>query len=342
MSQLEDVTFLVEKKKECEDSCFYDISIRLPMSLGWIEGVKFIVETSSEREAFQLNHVENVGNFALFSTSIELPVKALYHFYFSFSANGKFYYYKKENQENYSSVSKDDMWKMSVGFDVPDWAKGKIMYHIFVDRFYKGREEDLPFMERRTIHKDFSEDMVIGPDSNGIWNADFYGGDLEGIIQKLDYIKSLGVSILYLSPIVWSQSNHRYDTSDYEQVDPYVGVNEDLERLCFQAHKMGMRVILDAVFNHTGNDSKYFNEYGTFPEVGAYQSKDSIYFPMYRKYYQHDQVFFDYWWGMKNLPVCDGNSSAWQEYIYGVGGIIDQWFQLGIDGLREINPMVFC
>ena len=95
-----------------------------------------------------------------------------------------------------------------------------------------------------------------------------------------------------------------------------------------------MKVILDAVFNHTGNDSKYFNEYNHFPELGAFQSRESKYFPFYRKYYQNNQVFFDYWWGFHNLPVCDGSSKEWQHYIYGEGGIIDCWFDLGIDGLR--------
>ena len=94
-----------------------------------------------------------------------------------------------------------------------------VIYHIFVDRFNRGSEDELIDMPRRHIHKSWDEDLMIGPDEDGIWNKDFYGGDLVGIIDKLDYIKSLGVSILYLSPIVHSQSNHRYDTADYENVD---------------------------------------------------------------------------------------------------------------------------
>ena len=226
------------------------------------------------------------------------------------------------------------MWKMSVNFDTPEWAKGKIMYHIFVDRFNRGSNNELVEMPRRHIHKSWDEDMMIGPDKEGIWNNDFYGGDLKGIIEKLDYIKSLGVSILYLSPIVHSQSNHRYDTADYENVDPYAGSNEDLKILCNKAHEMGMKVVLDAVFNHTGNDSKYFNEYGTFDTVGAFNNFSSPYSPFYRKHYANNRVYYDYWWGMTNLPVCDGYSKEWQEYILGVSGVIDKWFKLGIDGLR--------
>ncbi len=334
MEILKDIKYSIKEIEKIEDCNLYKVEISVPMSLGFIERMKFITETSTERVAHQLHHVKNSNGFVYFEANIKLDTKAIYHYYFSFEANHEFMYYKKSNNENTKSVSRNDMWKMSVNFKVPDWAKGKIMYHIFVDRFDKGRSEELKEMPNRTIHKDWNEELVIGEDKNGRWNADFYGGDLEGIIEKLPYIKSLGVSILYLSPIVLSQSNHRYDTADYEMVDPYAGVNSDLNKLCEEAHKMNMKVILDAVFNHTGNDSKYFNEYNNFDNIGAYQSKDSKYFDFYRKHIFNNQVYFDYWWGMKNLPVCDGDSKSWQEYIYGVGGVIDKWFSLGIDGLR--------
>ena len=335
MKELEKINFDIKETETKENGTNYKISIKIPMSLGWIEGVNFIVETSTSRDAYQMQHVKNDEDYAFFETNVFLPTKALYHYYFSFQANNQFIYYKKNNDNHsISHISKDDMWKMSVNFKVPDWAQGKIMYHIFIDRFHKGRKEPLEKMNNRTIHTSWKEDIQIGPDKNGIWNADFYGGDIKGIIEKLDYIKSLGASILYLSPVVWSQSNHRYDTADYENVDPYAGNNNDLKLLCDEAHKRGMKVILDAVFNHTGNDSKYFNQYGTFDEVGAYQSKDSKYYQFYRKYVNNNQTYFDYWWGMPNLPVCDGNSKEWQQYIYGEGGIIDLWFMLGIDGLR--------
>ena len=264
-----------------EDNATYKISIKVPLQLGWIERMKFIVEANDRRLAFQMKHIKKEDKYAFFETNISLPTRAIYNYYFSFEANDKFIYYKKDNIEDINTISKEDMWKMSVNFDVPDWAKGKIMYHIFVDRFNKGRKEPLEDMPNRTIHNSWNEEMIVGPNKDGIWNADFYGGDLKGIEKKLDYIKSLGVSIIYLSPIVWSQSNHRYDTSDYEKIDPYAGTNNDLKDLCDKAHSLGIKVILDAVFNHTGNDSKYFNEYNNFQEIGAYQSKDSKYYPMY-------------------------------------------------------------
>ncbi len=333
-NMLEMIEFQITTIEEKENSTLYRIQIKVPMEMGWIERMKWICEDNERRFAYPLSHTENDDVFACFEGEVELSTKALYHHYFSFEANGEFIYFKKRNQEKTHEITKEEMWKMSSGFSVPSWAKGKIMYHIFVDRFCKGENYALKPMPNREIYSSWDDEMRVGPDTDGNWNVDFYGGNLKGIYQKLDYIQSLGVSILYLSPVVWSQSNHRYDTSDYETVDPYAGTNQDLKNLCDAAHQKGMRVILDAVFNHTGNDSKYFNEYEHFDELGAFQSQESKYYSFFRKYISNNQTFFDYWWGMPNLPVCDGSSKDWQDYIYGEGGIIDLWFSLGIDGLR--------
>lgn len=312
----------------------YHVSIRVPMSYGWIDDMRMVFEDRGSVFGYKLKHIKNEDGYVYFEGDIPLETRAIYRYYFSYYVNGFLNFHKKEDIGQKDSIYRDEMWKMSVNFDTPEWAKGKIMYHIFVDRFNRGSNDELVEMPRRHIHKSWDEDMMIGPDKEGIWNNDFYGGDLKGIIEKLDYIKSLGVSILYLSPIVHSQSNHRYDTADYENVDPYAGSNEDLKILCNKAHEMGMKVVLDAVFNHTGNDSKYFNEYGTFDTVGAFNNFSSPYSPFYRKHYANNRVYYDYWWGMTNLPVCDGYSKEWQEYILGVDGVIDKWFKLGIDGLR--------
>ena len=331
--QLNNVKFEIKKISSTEDNAKYKVSIKVPRTLGFIDQMKFVVE-SDQRQAFPLQHIKNDEEFIYFEGDVELQTKALYDFYFSFYAEYKFVYLKKENKTDINNISKRDMWKMSVNFETPEWAKGAIMYHIYVDRFNRGSKEPLQEMKNRTIHKSWDEEPIIGPDENGLWNADFYGGDLKGIIDKLDYIKSLGASIIYLSPVVTSQSNHRYDAADYENVDPYAGTNDDLKELCDKAHELGMKVVLDAVFNHTGNDSKYFNEFGNYEEPGAYQGSESPYYDFYRKYENNGQIYFDYWWSFKNLPVCDGTNKKWQNYIYGEGGVIDKWFALGIDGLR--------
>lgn len=334
MKELDDIKYNIKEIEKTENDCKYKIEIQVPITIGWIERMKFITEANDGRRAYQLKHIKNDDNYVYFETELNLPTKALYHYYFSFEANHRFIYYKKENRQDINHINQDEMWKLSVNFKTPDWAKGKIMYHVFVDRFNRGNPNQPEKMKNRNIYKSWDDEVKIGPDENGIWNADFYGGDIKGITEKLDYIESLGVSIIYLSPIVWSQSNHRYDTADYKKVDPYAGTNKDLKELCDKAHEKGIKIVLDAVFNHTGNDSKYFNQYNNFETVGAYQSENSKYYDFYRKYIYNNKPQFDYWWGMTNLPVCDGNSKIWQDYIYGEGGVIDLWFQLGIDGLR--------
>ena len=118
--------------------------------------------------------------------------------------------------------------------------------------------------------------MEYRPDEHGeIRNRDFFGGSLMGIEEKLPYLKELGVSTLYLCPIFESDSNHRYNTGDYDKIDPMLGTEEDFTRLCTKAHALGIHVMLDGVFNHTGNNSRYFNALGSYPSLGAAQSRES-------------------------------------------------------------------
>ncbi len=161
-------------------------------------------------------------------------------------------------------------------FDTPDYLRHGIMYQIFPDRFHRSK----PPVTRRTdceVHENWDDTPLLYADmTEGDRQAvDFFGGDLQGIIAKLPYLKDLGVSVLYLNPIFRARSNHRYDTGDYHQVDPFLGTNADFEQLCREAGKLGMRVMLDGVFSHTGDDSLYFNRLGNYPSVGAYQSKHS-------------------------------------------------------------------
>lgn len=310
-----------------------NVSIQIPMEYGWIEHVRIVVWTFERRIEYRINYKENSETHAIFETVIELPTNPVYHYYFAYECNGFTNLFKRNGVTSDTSITLFECFKMSVGFETPKWAKGATMYHIFVDRFARDDALKVVPMPRRTISK-WGDPPVVGANENGDWNVDFFLGNIRGIINALDYLESLSVDILYLSPTMWSQSNHRYDTADYENVDPYAGTNEDMIELCQKAHARGMKVILDAVFNHTGNDSKYFNQYGTFDELGAYQSKSSPYYGFYRRVWINGKEDFDFWWGMRNLPVCDSNGQMWVNYITGEGKVIDKWFALGIDGLR--------
>ena len=310
----------------------YKISLQIPLSRCWIQQVKFNVWRDGEYRDFAMNFIKEDEDYAYFEAEkVELRDCPLYYYYFSFLANGVFYYYQKENISNGASIKTEECFKLSVNFNVPEWAKGCIVYQIFPDRFCKGKGSVKTPMLRRHLHENWEEQPVLGPDEQGLYNNDYFGGDFAGIKEKAEYIASLGVDMVYLNPIVASQSNHRYDTADYFHADPYLGKNEELAQMIQEFHRLGIRVILDGVFNHTGNDSVYFNEYGTYDSEGAYQNPESPYSKIYAK---DENGNYQYWWGFKNLPVCDKDNPEFRDMIFGVGGVIDKWCELGIDGLR--------
>ena len=213
-------------------------------------------------------------------------------------------------------------------FSTPDFLKGSVMYHIFVDRFFKGKGEV-------TLHGRLIEDWDSIPDyqkkvGDSLPNDNFYGGNLWGIIEKLDFLKTLSVNVIYLSPIFSSPSNHRYDTSDYEEVDSILGGNKALYALIEEAHKRKIKIILDGVFNHTGSDSRYFNKAGNFDTIGAYQSKNSPYHNWYNFYNFPDE--YEAWWGIKILPRL--NHSYKPCFNYFTETVLKKWLDIGIDGWR--------
>lgn len=325
--------------RKTDDGEVLKVTVQLPMELGWFERVRLNVIGNNSFElnsvSYDIPHAWNDDNtkFAVFETEVFLTTSALYYYYFSYECNGQYTLLKKANVSGNVSITKQECFKMSINFRAPDWARGAVMYHIFVDRFYKDPLRKVKPIEGRTFNQ-WYEKPVLGPNANGDWNVDFYGGNLLGIIDKLDYIQSLGVSIIYLSPILRGQSNHLYDTIDYELVDPYLGTNDDLTKLCTEAHKRGMYIVLDGVYNHTGNRSRYFDQFGEYGNQGAYNNSDSPYSVFYRKTWHNGKVSYSFWWGQLNLPECDTNAPEWQDYITGVGGIIDMLMSCGIDGLR--------
>ncbi len=217
------------------------------------------------------------------------------------------------------------------GFVTPTWFHGRTMYHIFVDRFAPGGGE------RRAdavYHENWDEEIEQFGAYPGapVANTEFFGGTLWGIIDKLDYLQSLGVGVLYLSPIFRAASNHKYDTGDYEAVDPQFGGEEALEALLAECRRRDIGVILDGVFNHTGSDSKYFNKEGKYPQTGAFQSEKSPYHDwFYFKKFPHS---YECWWDIEILPkLCLANPRV-HNYFVGEGGVIDKYTRMGVSGWR--------
>ena len=230
-----------------------------------------------------------------------------------------------------------EAWQLTVYDEspCPDWFSAGITYQIFPDRFCRLSVPDPAGMiGERWVHGDWDDDPAWRPDADGeVRNRDFFGGSLEGIRSKLDYLAELGVTTLYLCPIFESASNHRYNTADYEKIDPMLGTEEDFRRLCGDCHSRGMRVVLDGVFNHIGSQSIYFNADGFYPAPGAAQSRQSQWFDWFR--FTNWPEEYEAWWGIKTLPAVEETNPAYQHFIYGgEDSVVRRWLRAGADGWR--------
>ena len=241
-------------------------------------------------------------------------------------------------RNGYCGEGEAHSWQQMVYDDslpTPDWFGRGVTYQIFPDRF---RRTEIPdpagMLGDRWVHQEWNELMEYRPDERGeIRNRDFFGGSLAGIEEKLDYLKELGITTIYLCPIFESDSNHRYNTGDYDKVDPMLGDEEDLRRLCEKARARGMHVMLDGVFNHTGNNSRYFNALGSYPSLGAAQSPESPYYDWYSFHHWPDR--YDCWWGIHTLPAVNESRPSYIEFIIeGEDSVIRRWLRAGADAWR--------
>lgn len=276
----------------------------------------------------------------VFLCTISLQNPGVYGYCFRITRNGKTNLIKKNPRTNEGFYSKNVEgwhWKLTcfdASFKTPDYVKNGVMYQIFPDRFYNSGQEKENIPDNIVLRQDWGEMPVYMPDEKGVVkNNDFFGGDLKGIEEKLPYLKRLGVTNLYLMPIVESMENHGYSTADYKKVSPLLGDWSDFESLTKKAHKMGIHIILDGVFSHTGSDSIYFNKEKRYKSLGAYQSPESPYFT----WYIFDAKLpcgYRSWWGFPTLPELNKWNSKYQKYIFGEDGVIDLWFSKGADGVR--------
>ncbi len=228
-------------------------------------------------------------------------------------------------------------WQQTVYEDTlstPEWFGRGITYQIFPDRFCRTSVPDPAGMPgHRKIHQEWSEPVELPEQQGANVNGDFYGGTLAGITEKLDYLHSLHITTLYLCPVFESDSNHRYNTADYERIDPMLGTEDDFCRLCEKAHNLGIRVMLDGVFNHTGSNSRYFNASASYSGLGAAQSMDSPYYPWYTfKKWPNE---YDSWWGVRTMPSVNEMHPDYIHYIVeGENSIIRRWLRNGADAWR--------
>ena len=253
----------------------------------------------------------------------------LYFYYFHITTqDGAFRLFKQGESD--TNMEDGGLWQLSVleeKFPVPDDCAGAIMYQIFPDRFFQAGVCDLtgkitPYW----VHENKDDVPVYLPNANGeVLNNDFYGGNLNGIREKLPYLHALGVEILYLNPIFYAWSTHRYDTCDYKRIDPMLGTEEDFRALCGAAHALGMKIILDGVFSHVGSRSAYFQQ--------AIHDPASPYRGWFR-FKQYPNVY-DSWWGITTLPCIDKLNPDYMDYIIDSDdSVVVRWLKLGADGWR--------
>nr|WP_231569039.1 maltodextrin glucosidase [Photobacterium gaetbulicola] len=267
--------------------------------------------------------------------------KALTHYCFKVMQNSRQWWLDSKGISP-RMPGRESHFKYNAHHQPPQWVKNQVFYQIFPDRFNNGdpsisvmdNEYFLKGDERPTIAKKWGVPVSDSHDSNG--PNEFYGGDLKGIEDKLDYLQSLGVTALYLNPIFEAPSNHKYDTTDYTRIDPHLGTNEQFSDMVSNLHQRDMKIVLDAVYNHTSVNHPWFNRYQKPQETaGAFGNPDSP----YRDYYQFDGDSHSYvgWKGIDTLPKLNFSNPEVQNYIYaGEDAVIKQWLRppYNIDGWR--------
>lgn len=259
-------------------------------------------------------------------------------------------------------------------FQTPNWMKHAVVYEVFPDRFFNGdiandqnpntdtavgtvdgteqlvpvqfhnNWSDRPYDPGITANSgdpNYSKELALRGD--GQWNMDFFGGDLKGIQDKLDYLQSLGVNTLYLTPIFQSDSVHKYDTGNFKEIDPGFGTMQDYLNLVSAAKKMGMHIIIDSAFEDTGSDSLYFNRFGNYNSVGAWQQYQNGTKSDYYSWFDFtpstngngQPIPYASWWGYDTLPLTNTSNLNYQQFVYGGSNSVAQyWIRNGASGWR--------
>ncbi|MGP1585337.1 MAG: 4-alpha-glucanotransferase [Schwartzia sp. (in: firmicutes)] len=305
-------------------------------------GVVRVWRDGEGERIYELSPV-SAGEGAIFlgATILLPPESGLVWYYFILTIEGETLYYGNNGAllggEGVLAKEPPPSFQITVydrGADTPAWFRRAVLYQIFPDRFFRGGRT-WPEKPGAVFHSSWQDAPQYYKDetTGEILAYDFFGGDIAGIRAKLSYLADLGISALYLNPIFEAESNHRYDTGDYKKIDPMLGTEEEFRDLCDAARVMGIRILLDGVFSHTGSNSRYFNRLGRYSGVGAYQSKDSPYYAWYD--------FTDYpdayrsWWGVTTLPNVKETEPSYMDFmIRDADSVLRHWLSAGASGWR--------
>lgn len=292
-------------------------------------------DSNSEIHEIKLTPGDFIDDYRIYYCDISFNT-GLYFYRFRYTSEyGEFFVTTFKN--NLGIVSnKGKWWQLTCydsSFKTPEWLSGGLIYQIFPDRFNSSGKEKKNIPVDRYIVSSWEKEPEYrqnnGPCSLG---NDYYGGDLEGITNKLSYLADLGVTCIYLNPIFEAHSNHRYNTADYFKIDPMLGNDTNLEVLCKKAKNHGISVVLDGVFSHTGDDSVYFNKYKRYGDGGAFNDPDSPYYSWYKFY--DDNKKYHAWWGVPSLPETVEENESFSDFITGENGVLRYWLKKGVRGWR--------
>ncbi|TCZ78285.1 glycoside hydrolase family 13 protein [Paenibacillus albiflavus] len=313
------------------------LTIHIPSAANAVKALIRLEGPDGYYQEISMQCTASVNSYDYYTGSFALQHCNLYEYFFRIvTENSEFLLFKEGSCQTTVGTS-GRKWQLTCydkHYDTPSHYKGGIMYQIFPDRFYQQESCDLSEkMKPFTVHEHKEDTPNYLPDAAGqIQNNDFYGGNLKGIKAKLPYLKDLHVATIYLNPICMAFSNHRYDTADYLRVDPMLGTMQDFIDLCAEAHKLGMKIILDGVFSHTGSDSVYFDIRNRFGN-GAYHHPDSPYRPWYQfTNYPHQ---YESWWGIHTLPQVNKLERSYVDFILDADdSVVRYWLKVGADGFR--------
>ena len=334
-----------------------EVTIRFRTAVNNVDLV-FLVHDNQKKI---MNKVESDANFDYYSTTVTVGEES-YLYYFEIKSGRATIKYDRRGVVR--DINSFYHFEIIPGFHVPEWAKGAVMYQIYVDRFCNGD----PTNDVETGEYQYIGDKSVRvtdwekyPAQMGV--REFYGGDLQGVLDKMDYLQDLGVDVIYFNPLFVSPSNHKYDIQDYDHIDPHFGKIVDdkgellkegqtenrfatkyinrvtnmanleasdalFAKVVSEAHKRGMKVIMDGVFNHCGSFNKWLDRERIYEnadgyEKGAYVSKDSPY-NSYFHFYDNEKwpynPSYDGWWGHDTLPKLNyEGSKELTDYILYIG-----------------------
>lgn len=323
-----------------------------------ISSASLVIKGNENKSVAMTKDGEAVDGVQKWSATVSLSTIGEYTYYFAVSNGSSVQvygdddgYYGTGKVDELTTVQPYDLVVYEAGFETPDWMKNAVIYQIFPDRFYDGDASNNHAQEtaRGAVDYEFIDDWYTLPENpeqegildkatyeatgafwgDGQWSNEIYGGDLEGITERIDYLKALGVTVIYLNPVFSSISNHRYDACDYTEIDPILGTEGDFAELVRVAEKNGMKVVLDGVFNHVSDDSIYFDRYYKFIDDGL----DTI------GAYPYWAFVYDYM--AENDTDKATAEAAAKEYFTAEYGITDysyvEWFDVFTSTLKDGN-----